>query len=189
MQDRIKLPFQFDAQRLQLDLDRLMENQEEWIDHFVKRNYEGSWSVIPLRGTKGASHPIMMIYSDPSVKEFADTPFLEKCPYFQEVLQSFRCPLQAVRLMKLATGSQIKEHRDHDLDVDQGTVRIHIPVRTNPLVEFYVNNRRVLMEAGECWYLRLSDPHRVYNPGPDRIHLVIDMEVNDWFRTLLSAAD
>jgi len=26
----------------------------EWIDHFVKQNYEGDWSVLPLRCSAGA---------------------------------------------------------------------------------------------------------------------------------------
>ncbi|PHN07413.1 aspartyl/asparaginyl beta-hydroxylase domain-containing protein [Flavilitoribacter nigricans] len=188
MQDRLQLPIQFDQQRLQQDLQQLEQQRKDWTDHFVSQNYEGSWSVIPLRGPKGAEHPVMMIYSNPTVTEYADTPFLDHCPYFREVLRYFQCPLQAVRLMKLTTGSRIKEHCDHDLDYDQGNARIHIPVHTNPLVEFYLNDKRVQMQAGECWYLRLSDPHRVYNPGPDRIHLVLDMQVNDWLRTIMSPA-
>lgn len=189
MTDRLLLPLHFDPLRLQQDLEQLEQHASDWIDHFVQQNYEGSWSVIPLRGTRGATHPVMMIYSDPSSQEFEDTPFLQYGPYFREVLGHFHCPLQAVRLMKLATGSKIKEHRDHDLDYEQGTIRVHVPVRTNPEVAFYLNDRRVVMQEGECWYLRLSDPHRVSNDGPDRIHLVIDMLVNDWVRELLAAGD
>ena len=45
-------------------------------------------------------------------------------------------------------------------------------------MEFYVDDRRVIMEAGECWYLDLSRPHRVHNRGTtDRIHLV---DVDDY---------
>ena len=88
MIDRLKLPFSFDPARLKHDLDQL--EQLGWTDHFVKQNYEGSWSVIPLRGTAGATHPIMMIYSDPNATDFEDTPFLQSSPYFQEVLQGFQ---------------------------------------------------------------------------------------------------
>jgi hypothetical protein len=85
--------------------------------------------------------------------------------------------------MKLAAGSIIKEHRDHDLSYEHGFMRLHIPVVTNPDVEFLLNGRRVVMNPGECWYLRLSDPHAVANRGrEDRIHLVIDTEVNEWLR-------
>jgi mannose-6-phosphate isomerase-like protein (cupin superfamily) len=128
----------------------------------------------------------MMIYSDPGCTSFADTPFLELCPYFQEVLSAFQCPLNSVRLMKLTPGSVIKEHADYDLSVEEGNARIHIPVTTNPQVEFKLNGRRIEMQAGECWYLRLCDPHSVANRGTeDRVHLVIDLTVDEWFRDLV----
>ena len=38
--------------------------------------------------------------------------------------------------MRLAPGSVIKEHRDHDLCFEDGMVRIHIPVVTNAGVDF-----------------------------------------------------
>ena len=75
------------------------------------------------------------------------------------------------------------------LSVEEGTVRLHIPVVTNPDVEFYLNGSRVLLEAGSAWYLRLSDPHRVHNNGDrDRIHMVVDTAVNDWLKGLLTIA-
>jgi hypothetical protein len=187
MRDRLKLPLHFDAAALQRDLARL--ESDAWIDHFVKQNYSGSWSVIPLRASATATHPVMMIYSDPNCKEFVDTPLLARCPYFQTLLGALQCPLDAVRLMKLTPGSIIKEHSDHDLSFEEGHVRLHIPVQTNPAVEFYLNGERVILAEGECWYLRLSDPHRVSNRGStDRVHLVIDASVNDWLKELFAAA-
>jgi hypothetical protein len=89
--------------------------------------------------------------------------------------------------MKLTPGSVIKEHRDYDLAMEEGAARLHIPVQTNPGVEFMLNGLPVAMAPGECWYLRLSDPHRVANRGEtDRVHLVIDCRVNDWLRTLVA---
>jgi quercetin dioxygenase-like cupin family protein len=185
--DRLRLPFEFNPGLLARDLQSLASI--EWIKHFVKQNYDGDWSVIPLRGKAGAKHPVMMIYSDPTAKEFEDTPMLRGCPYFREVLDAFECPLQAVRLMRLTPGSCIKEHTDLELSVEEGTARIHISVVTNPDVEFYLNRSRVVMEAGSAWYLRLSDPHSVHNNGDtDRVHMVIDAAVNDWMRAMLAAA-
>ncbi len=185
--DRLRLPMRFDPALLVRDLQGL--HTVPWIKHFVAQNYEGDWSVIPLRGKAGATHPVMMIYSDPSCRDFADTPMLAACPYYREVLDSFAAPLQAVRLMRLAPGSVIKEHADNDLSVECGTVRFHIPVVTNPHVEFYLNRERVVLEAGSCWYLRLADPHSVINGGAtDRVHMVIDATVNDWIADVLQKA-
>ncbi len=91
----------------------------------------------------------MMAYSGPTCSHFVDTPFLRDCPYFQEVLRSFPFELHAARLMSLSPGSRIKEHRDHDLAQEYGAVRIHIPIQTNPEVEFPLNGTRVDMRAAD----------------------------------------
>lgn len=183
--DHAKLPLEFDPQALKKDLARLED--VVWIDHFVEQNYEGTWAVIPLRGPAGAEHPVMMIYSDPTCPEFANTPFLDACPYFREVLSSFQCPVNAARLMRLTPNSVIKEHSDYDLSLEDGHVRLHVPITTNPGVQFRLNSRLVDMHEGECWYLRLSDPHSVVNRGKeDRVHLVIDVAVNHWLTNLLA---
>ena len=185
--DRLRLPLDFVPARLAADMAAL--SADGWIAHFVKQNYEGDWSVIPLRGPAGATHPVQMIYSDPSRRDYADTPMLTASSFFREVLAAFRCPLQAVRLMRLTPGSVIKEHRDHELSFEEGTVRIHIPVVTNDGVDFRLNGRQCLMPAGSSWYLRLSDPHSVATGGAaDRVHLVIDALVNGWVEALFSRA-
>lgn len=185
--DRLRLPLEFEPALLAADMANFSSRQ--WIEHFVKRNYDGDWSVIALRGPAGATHPVQMIHSDPSCSDYEDTPALAGSLYFQEVLGAFACPLQAVRLMRLAPGSVIKEHRDHDLSFEQGMVRIHIPVVTNDGVDFRLNGARVAMPTGSSWYLRLSDPHSVANRGTcDRVHLVIDAGVNDWVAALFERA-
>jgi hypothetical protein len=185
--DRLQLPFAFDGDLLAADLQRL--HATPWTEHFVKQNYHGDWSVIALRAPAGARHPVQMIYSDPGATAFEDTPYLADCPAFRAVLARFACPLQAVRLMRLTPGSIIREHSDNDLCFEQGSVRFHVPITTNDGVVFELNRRRVVLQAGSCWYLRLSDPHQVANLGPtDRVHMVIDATVNDWVAETLAAA-
>jgi quercetin dioxygenase-like cupin family protein len=187
MPDRLCLPLSFDPALLRRDLDALAAT--DWIDHFITQNYDGNWSVIPLRCSATARHPVMMIFSDPNATEFVDTPMLAASPYFQEVLSAFRCPVEAVRLMRLTPGSVIKEHNDHDLCFEDGHARFHIAITTNPDVSFELNRMRVTLAPGETWYLRLSDPHRVYNRGTaDRVHLVVDTLVNDWVTNLMTQA-
>jgi hypothetical protein len=177
--DRVRLPIRFDPAALRRELTVL--DEQEWVDHFVRQNYEGTWSILPLRAPASAVHPIKMIYPDPGCEAFVDTPLLVRCGYFQQVLGTFECPLQSVRLMKLTPGSAINVHVDHELAPERGTVRLHIPVATNPDVDFQLNGTRVEMREGECWYLRLSDPHAVVNRGvTDRVHLVLDALVNAW---------
>lgn len=185
--DRLQLPLSFDPVLLRRDLEAL--SATSWTAHFVQQNYEGDWSVIPLRCAAGETHPIRMIYSDPTATAFIDTPFLAGCGYFQTVIAAFACEVRSVRLMRLTPGSIIKEHTDVDLGVEDGTARIHIPVTTNPDVEFLLNRRRVEMKEGQAWYLRLNDPHAVANRGPaDRVHLVLDLVANDWLMGFFAEA-
>lgn len=177
--DRIRLPLTFDAMRLAADLDAL--GGCEWTPHFVTRNYDGEWSAMPLRAPAGAEHPILMITTHPGVSDFVDAPPLARAPYLRQVIAAFDCPLRSVRLMRLGPGSTILEHSDPGMAAEEGSVRLHLPIVTNPQVEFNVNRRPVPMAPGEVWYLRLADPHSVANRGTtDRIHLVIDAEMNGW---------
>lgn len=184
--DRIRLPFAFDPAALAADLAALA--RVEWVPHFIPKNYSGEWSALPLRAEAGATHPILMIASNPGATEFIDTPLLGRLPHIAAALATFECPLTTARLMRLAPGSEIREHWDHDLDADCGTARIHVPITTNPDVSFHLNGKPVAMAPGEAWYLRLSDPHRAANHGTsDRVHLVIDARVDGWLAAQLEA--
>jgi len=186
--DRLLLPRAFDPARLAGDLAAI-ERRVGWTEHFVKQNYDGDWSAIALRAPEGATHPITMITSFSSNGAFVDTPLLDHAPYMRETLDFFQCPLQSARLMRLAPGSVIKEHRDVDLAFEWGFARLHIPVVTNADVDFRLNGRRVDMAAGSLWYLRLADPHSIINAGrAPRVHLVVDVKVDGWLEALFHEA-
>lgn len=177
-----KLPLSFAAAALQADLALL--GTSEWTAHFNTRYFSGDWSGIALRAVEGKTGTI---YADTSHGSFTDTDLLKQCTSLRQVVESFQCPLRSVRLLKLSAGSVIREHQDYDLGYEAGEVRIHIPVHTNPDVEFFLDGRRIIMGEGECWYLDLHKPHRVQNRGlTDRIHLVIDCQLNDWLRDLIA---
>lgn len=174
-----RLPLQFDPAPLQAGLDAYRD--DEWIDHFVPDNYEGRWRVLPLRAPAGETHPIRLAYPDPTATQFVDTAWLGRAPAYRAAIDAIRglggAP-QAARLMSLGAGSRILPHRDHDLAAEEGVARLHVPVCTNEQVDFRVGGQRVVMAAGECWYLRLVEEHSVVNGGEtDRVHLVVDVEL------------
>jgi quercetin dioxygenase-like cupin family protein len=182
--DRVRLPLAFDVPAMQAELAALQG--ADWVEHFVKQNYSGDWSVMPLRAPKGETHPIRMVYSDPSATDWVDTPWLDRSPSLRQAVATFRCPVTSVRLMRLAAGSRIHEHHDHDLMAEAGVARIHVPITTNPGVTFVLNGTAVAMVPGEAWYLRLADPHAVRNEGAsDRVHLVLDVVVDAWLERML----
>lgn len=185
MIDYFQLPFHFDVDRLKADLQSL--TLDEWVPHFNKPYYEGEWSGVALRSVNGE---VGRLYPDPTAQHaYADTPTLARLPYMQEVLATFQFPLQAVRLLKLRAGSSIREHKDYNLGYDDGEIRIHVPIMTDAYVEFYVNNKRIMLNEGTSWYINFNLPHRVVNrSSKNRIHLVIDGTVNDWVHALFHAA-
>lgn len=165
----------YDVQPLLEDLPAI---SERWYMHYNTANYSGHWSGIPLRSPGGITHN--MFAENTQAEPYAPTPYLQAAPAFQRLLEQFPYPLQAVRLLKLGRGAVINEHRDLELAFERGEVRLHIPLVTHPDVEFWLDGDRLVMEAGQCWYINANLPHRLSNPSPvDRIHLVIDAIVDE----------
>lgn len=178
----LKLPLMFDPKGLSEDLGHI--SPDEWIRHFNERYYEGEWSGVALRAPAGA---LNKLYPDPTAHEsLVDTAALDRCPSIRVALAALACPVKSARLLKLAPGARIIEHRDYNLSLEDGEVRLHVPITTGPEVEFYLNAERVVMKAGECWYINANLPHKVENRSDtDRVHLVIDCVVDDWLRSLV----
>ncbi|MDQ2770214.1 MAG: aspartyl/asparaginyl beta-hydroxylase domain-containing protein [Bacteroidota bacterium] len=185
----IKFHQQFDAARLQQEVARL--ETAVWREHYNRRSYEGNWSTLQLRSLHGQldNNAAVPVGTTPGENPFRDTELLAQCPYHREVIDFFRMEKNSVRLMKLDAGAIIRPHHDHNLNYEQGEVRLHIPVITNPQLEFYLEAERLRMAEGSCWYLNLSLEHQVINAGPTpRVHLVIDGLVNDWLRAYFHKA-
>ncbi len=170
-----KLPQTYDIERLKADL-KLCQTID-WLLHFNQNDFTGHWSSFALRSISGSESDIL---ATPNAT-FQDTPTLNKCLYFKEILNYFLCEKEAVRLLSLSPNSYIKEHTDSAAGYEDGFFRIHIPIQTNDKVIFTVNKKTLPMRVGECWYANFNQPHFVSNEGEtDRIHLVIDCLRNDW---------
>lgn len=181
----LKLPLTFDGEAMKNDLRKFA--LEDWIPHFNASYYEGDWSGIALRAPQDAA---LQLYPDPTAERFENTEMLDRCDYFPQVIGAFKCELEAVRLLRLGAGAKIREHRDYKLGFEDGFVRIHVPVQTNPQVEFYLDGELLPMREGEAWYLNFNLPHSVTNGGAsERIHLVADCVLNDWLRGVFSGSN
>jgi quercetin dioxygenase-like cupin family protein len=173
-----KLNLNINVLLLQQELNSLLTGNE-WMPHYSTADYTGNWHVLPLRTPGGkADNPFADLLSH---THFENTALLNNLPETRRFLENFECEKLSVRLLNLHAGSVIKAHRDMELAFEQGEARLHIPIFTNPEVEFYVAEDRVVMDEGDCWYINANIKHRVKNNGPtDRIHLVIDCKVNKW---------
>lgn len=178
---------------LQQELNALL--LQDWLPHVNQRDYrqgdQGGWDVLPLRcaAEYQTAHPILQAFSIATQEYWQDLPCLESSPALLSVLKSLACPVKSVRLMRLHAGAEIKPHRDLGLSLEQGEARLHLPLQTNDALNFYVDEKRVPMQAGDLWYINADQVHWVENKGQDaRINLVIDCEVNTWLRELVYAA-
>ncbi|MGN7809800.1 MULTISPECIES: aspartyl/asparaginyl beta-hydroxylase domain-containing protein [Flavobacterium] len=170
-----QLPITFSIDKLQKEL-ALCES-ELWTPHFNTHRYEGNWTSVALRSQSGLVNDIT---SFPN-KEYQNTPLLDRCVYFKEIMDWFQCEKEAVRLLRLGPDSEIKEHVDNDTSYEDGFFRIHVPIITNSQVFFYVDHKLVPMKMGECWYANFQLPHSVENKSSEpRIHLTLDCIRNEW---------
>lgn len=179
-----RLPLTFDASQLSGDLARCLAL--DWPDHFNARDYSGQWSSIALRSASGAATDIASV---PGREGYQDTPLLDACPFFRQVVDRFQCEKESVRLLRLAAGSVIHEHRDPGGGYVDGFFRVHIPITSNDSTRFLVDGEPLTMQPGDCWYANFSLPHSVRNDGAtDRVHLVLDCLRNAWSDDLFAQA-
>lgn len=182
--DRVKLPFNFNAQRMHDEYFKLQLKDFEY------------YNVIQLRApahlvdTSLPFPPPADDYADGSWTDWLDTDNLNSSPYLKSIIDSFKeiTTVTLVRLLRLAPKSEVKEHTDPTLglEVEKSVIRLTIPIYNNKETTFYLNSTPIDMQPGECWYLKLTDPHQVVNSGDtERVNLTIDMIPNEDLRTLI----
>lgn len=175
-----QLDLAVDAGALQSEVAAL---PDRWNPHFQTKHYDGEWTVLPLRTIAGRLDERLPFPLAGGPANYAATPLLDQCPEIGRFLNALGCPIMSARLLNLKRGAVIKPHRDPELAFESGEARLHVPIFTNPEVEFIIDNQRVVMDPGSCWYINANLTHSVHNRGStDRIHLVVDCTVDDWLR-------
>lgn len=183
---KIACVVQLEALRAEVEL--LLSNP--WVDHVNKQDYSGSWDVLPLRCQRQYlnAHPVLQGFAIADGNDWENLPVMAQCPEMQHLFDQLQCPIKAARLMRLKAGAEIKPHRDHELGIEFGEARLHVPIHTSDAVSFWVDKKLIPMRAGELWYFNADQIHEVYNRGcEDRINLVIDCAANDWLREKVRA--
>ena len=182
--DRVKLPFTFDTEKMLAEIEKMN------LPSFVY------YDVMPLTGPAHEVDssipfpPPADDYADGSWCDWLDTPALRNSPYLNEIVDFFKdkTTVTLVRLLRLEAGAVVKEHTDPTLgiQIEKSVIRLTIPIMVNDEVTFFLNKTPLGMGLGECWYLRLTDPHSIVNSGgTQRINMSIDMIPNEWVTELL----
>jgi aspartyl/asparaginyl beta-hydroxylase (cupin superfamily) len=82
--------------------------------------------------------------------------------------------------MRVTPGQAIAEHIDNFQADD--IIRVHIPVVTHPLVEFWVEKELYKIPTEKLTYINVRRRHKVINKSKfTRIHLVIDVKWDEEF--------
>ena len=173
----IKLPFQFDVEPLNAELNAIPLS---------------AWMAHPS-GMKGNSAAALISREGGNNDDFAGrmqiTPHLARSPYLKQSIGSFDEVFGRSRLMRLAPGAEVTPHVDFNYHWFS-RVRIHIPICTGPRVIFHCGDESVHMAEGECWIFDSWRRHRVINGSDkDRVHLVIDTAGSSRFWQMVQQAE
>jgi hypothetical protein len=175
----------YDVSRLRRDL--AVAEDATWSDHFARRYYSGTWDGLPLVSAEGRAD-VEGLRRGAAGARYLKTELLSRCPYFEAVINSFDCQKERVRLMRLRPGAIIEPHDDPGQGWSDGVARMHVPITTNEGVSLTLDGETVSMSPGELWYLDVERVHSARNAGStDRVHLVLDLVVNDFVRSLFPA--
>jgi hypothetical protein len=178
----LRLAPRFDAARLANELEDL---DPAWWQAHLSDYHDGNWHSISLFAP-GGDRTNQFSFGG----ELTGTEALARCPYVREVIESIPGRKSRVRFLRVRPGGHIFAHSDPLHQVDRSLVRLHIPIRTNPGVDFRVHDRQLRMQPGETWFVDVRFRHSVGNHGDtDRVHLVVDVVANDELRALLSRAE
>ena len=163
------------------------EDNKNFSPVITKFNKKNQWTAISIRGYANDMTQIGKggVLGTTEVSNLQNTPLYDELQ-MESILDKIPAEKERVRLMKLEAGTIIAKHTDKvDKDIKTGRiVRLHIPVVTHEevlmtswlpggIAEFH-------MKKGSCWWLDVSQPHKVVNKSDiDRVHLVIDIYNND----------
>jgi hypothetical protein len=141
----------------------------DWKPVWANKRYAGDfWMTCPL------------------IEDFTKTPNFNTFALAKVIEEKMQCKIVNLMFYAMLPGGNIPPHRDMVGNVGFGGLRLHVPIITNPKVNFVVARKRVIMSTGELWALDTSYTHSVSNYGEEnRIHLVMDVIVNDWVLKLL----
>ncbi|WP_406385608.1 aspartyl/asparaginyl beta-hydroxylase domain-containing protein [Streptomyces sp. NBC_01618] len=168
-----RLPRTYDVDLLQRDLDSLRALPQA---PQPGPYHDGEWTGLTLYeqgGGVGGEAARLLPY--------APTPALERAPYLAELLDGLDCPKLLVRLLTLPPGADIGEHNDAGSTFQFGSLRLHVPLVTHDQVVMVIDGERMSWKPGELWWGDFSRPHWLRNDSDlTRVHMVIDVEINDF---------
>jgi uncharacterized protein (TIGR03032 family) len=159
----VRLPLAADAGALAREVDALDAS---------------AWKPHPEGAAGNTAVPLVAANGDPGddavFGPMLPTPHLAALPYTRRVIAALDSVIGRSRLMRVPEEGDLYEHvdlayywRDH--------LRVHVPIASDPSVEFHCGGEAVHMAPGEVWVFDTWRRHKVVNPANHpRTHLVVD---------------
>jgi hypothetical protein len=163
----VRFPLAVDIARLQQEVGRLPASL--WGTRGGRVGVHQPTEGIFLRGYAPIQGPLPIEDREP----------LQHLPCVRELLQSIPAPPMRCLLAKLLPGGIIRMHVDNG-DYFLQTLRIHVPVVSDPSVAMISNDRVYTMHPGEAWALNNSTRHGVVSASAQpRTHLICDFQPSE----------
>jgi len=159
-----RLPVEIDLPRLRAEIDSLPG--DVWGSTAGRVAVHRDAEALFLRGYAPAE----------GNKPIEDRPVLEQLPYDREIMETkFGSVPMRCLLARLAGGGVVTEHADLGPYFAR-TIRIHIPIISNPRMWMVCAGLTYHMKPGEAWALNNSTIHAVWNAYPvqSRTHMICD---------------
>jgi uncharacterized protein (TIGR03032 family) len=155
----------------------------------VARLDQGLWRPHPEGHAGDDALPIVAAAGDPTSDavdgNMLPCPVLDQLPYLRSILAAIPAPIGRTRLMRITGNGEATTHVDTNR-YWWDRYRVHLPVVTNPEVQFICGDETMHMAAGDCWLFDTWSLHNVVNPvDAERIHLVVDTVGSAAFSELL----
>ena len=158
-----RLQIEVDVDEIVAEVDRL--DPSWWRPH--PEGHDGN-DALPIVSANGSAD------DDAVDGDMRPTPVLQQLPSLLPVLAALDAPIGRTRMMRIVPGGEATAH----VDLNRywwDRHRVHIPLRTDPSVEFRCGDAGLHMPAGSAWVFDTWRRHNVVNlSSSERIHLVID---------------
>jgi len=146
--------------------------QKEYITHektfmyqLCELDYMWSMKEIGYRNTKNS------FKNEDAQKQLVDI--------YSTLEQEFEGKVIRCEVINMSPNSRVRDHKDRS-DVLYLSRRFHIPLKTNPMCFFTVNNQTVNMLEGNLYEINNTKWHNVRNASSEnRIHLIVDIMPNE----------
>ena len=168
----LKLPVAVNREKLLAEYNAIPETAwgaSHWDVHC-------SIDMILLRGGKKGSA------DDFVTDDVANSPLLDQMPYIASILAP-EGPFGGAHyafIFRTKPNGITRQHMD-DREEWTRTVRIHVPIITNPGAVLLAEGRSKHLEVGEVWTFDNQQIHSVMNGDSTRVHMIFDVDPNPKF--------